>query len=113
MNDADIDLLVMLANPVSKPDRAAHALRLLGVALAMGDVAALYLVAGGVTLLGPDVPHELRDTMDMLRELELAVYACPTALADHALTPDRDSFQVLGAAAAVELAHHARLVMSL
>lgn len=113
MNDDGLDLLVMLAHPVSEPDRAAHALRLLGAALALGDVAALYLVAGGVTLLGPDAPEELHSTMDMLRDLELTVYACPTALADHALTPSGDTFQVLGAAAAVELAHHARLVLSL
>lgn len=113
MSEEQIDLLIVLAHPVSEPDHAAQALRLLGAGLAMGDVAALYLTAGGATLLGPDSPQELRDTLDMLRDLELAVYACPTALADHGLTPDQGSYQVLGAAAAVELAHRARLVLSL
>lgn len=106
------DLLLLVAHGGAEPAFATHALHLAGAAAALGDSVGLYFAGDGVSWLLAE-PAGAAGRLAELAEAGVAVYACPGSLTDHGVTPALAGWQRLGAAAAVELAHAARLVLSL
>lgn len=118
MNDgmpemASCDVLIALVHGTDEPAYATHALRLALAATAFGDTVGLYLAVHGTTLLAAEAPEGLAATLAEARELGVSVYACPTSLAEHTLSPPAGTYEPLGAAAALDVMRRAHTVVSL
>lgn len=109
---APCDVLIALFHGTDEPAYAAHALRLALAATALGDSAGLYLAVHGTTLLDAESPEGLAATLAEAREFGVTVYACPTSLAEHGLSPAAGTYEPLGAAAALEAIRRAHTVIS-
>jgi len=107
------DLLIILAHGTEEPDFAAHAVHLAAAAAALGHSVGLYLAVKGTTWLAATAPQDVAGELAELREMGVAVYACPRSLAAHNVAPGPDTYRPLGATAAVRLARLARTTVSL
>lgn len=106
------DVLIALWHGTDEPAYASHALRLALASTAFGDSVGLYLAVHGTTLLAEDAPEDLTATLVEARELGLNIYACPTSIAEHELSPPTGTYEPLGAAAALEAMRQAHTVVT-
>ena len=109
----DLDFLVLIAHGTAEPAFGRHAFHLAAAAAAFGKSVGLYFAVEGTTWLSDAVPGDVTGQLDELRALGVAVYACPASLSEHDLVQETHAYSLLGAAAAVRLAHRARTVVSL
>ena len=109
----ELDFLVLIAHGTAEPAFARHAFHLAAAAAALGRSVGLYFAVDGTTWLSGAAPQDITGQLEELRELGVAMYACPASLSQHGLVQETDAYSLLGAAAAVRLAHQAKTMVSL